>query len=714
LATDALHREGVESRLPQVRRFHGGSTYFNPEGERRRTMKKVFILVLLLSVVNLSEVQAQNKNDGDRAFTMEEIVVTAIRDKQETRKTPANVTVITAEEISKTGAATLVEVLENAEGIQFRSYSGNPAQSLIDLRGFGGDNPFGKTLVMLDGRRLNRPDMSPASWMQIPINNIEKIEIIRGAGSVLYGDAAIGGVINIITKRGKGAPQTSLAATAGSYNFHDEKAGVSGSVDKLSYAVNAENQFTFGYRDRSKFAFSGAGFNLSYDAGSYLAVSLDGSLSKTGFEMPGGLTKSQMEQNPRQYQPGRINDDATEDFQNLHGQINAVLGHFGRLETDFYYGGKTVKSNYEVFFSFNSYDIQTYGITPKYVLDASMAGHANKLIAGADYYQETLILDRYSNRERTAKTNMAQLGKNTLGFYLHDDFNVLPGLILAGGYRNETAEFKGKSTTLNPSFSNDFDTEKRHQAQAWEASLTYLSGPRSKVYAKYASVYRYPFLDEQWSYYSSGAFNTFNMNIEKEKGKSYELGTVIYPADRLKIGVTIYRTDMEDEISADPVTWTLTNLDKTSHTGLEININYIQKGLFTFNGNITYQKAVFEEGINKDKKIPLVPDLMANANLEINLPYNISLNPRMHFIGDSFLANDYDNNAEKLQGHFRWDLYIYWRPQGNNKKMIVFAGVENLTDQKYATYGIDMAPWGANLYYPADGLTFKSGVSVTF
>ncbi len=146
-------------------------------------MKKVFVLVLLFSLFFFLTVHAQDKKDEDEVVKLKEVVVTATRDKQETRKTPANVTVITAEEISKTGATTLVEVLENIEGAQFRSYSGNSSQALIDLRGFGGDNPFGKTLILLDGRRLNRPDMSPASLMQIPLNNIESIEVIRGASS---------------------------------------------------------------------------------------------------------------------------------------------------------------------------------------------------------------------------------------------------------------------------------------------------------------------------------------------------------------------------------------------------------------------------------------------------------------------------------------------------------------------------------------------------
>ena len=139
--------------------FMDSSTYFDPEGERRSSMKKLLFFVLLLSFVSVLPAYAQNpKEDGP--VKMGEVVVTATRDTQEIRKTPANVTVITAEEISNSGATTVVEALDKLESIRFRTYSGNSAQAQIDMRGFGGENPFGKTLVMLDGRRMNRTDMS--------------------------------------------------------------------------------------------------------------------------------------------------------------------------------------------------------------------------------------------------------------------------------------------------------------------------------------------------------------------------------------------------------------------------------------------------------------------------------------------------------------------------------------------------------------------------
>ncbi|TRZ75019.1 MAG: TonB-dependent receptor, partial [Deltaproteobacteria bacterium] len=152
----------------------------------------VFFLVIASGGFTLAAPQG---GPQEKAIVMEEVVVTATRDTEEVRNIPANVSVITAKDIEKSGATNVVEVLDKLESIQFRDYSGNSSQSVIDMRGFGGDNPFGKTLIMLDGRKMNRPDMSSINWLQIPLNNIERIEVVRGASSVLYGDAAVGGVI---------------------------------------------------------------------------------------------------------------------------------------------------------------------------------------------------------------------------------------------------------------------------------------------------------------------------------------------------------------------------------------------------------------------------------------------------------------------------------------------------------------------------------------
>ena len=703
--------------------------YFNPEGERRSSMKKFLFLFLLFSLVSFSPLHAESKND-DAPVTMEEVVVTATRDKQETRKAPANVTVITAEEISKSGATTVVEVLDKLESIQFRTYSGNSSQSLIDMRGFGGDNPYGKTLVLLDGRRLNRTDMASINWLQMPVNTIERIEIVRGSGSVLYGDAAIGGVINIITKKGKGEPKFNASALVGSYGLNNERVGVTGATNKWTYALNGENNFNFGYRERSKYSAQGGGFDLGYTASDLLSVSLGVSFNKSDYQMPGYLTKVQMEQDRRQYQhaPPELysiatpDDDGSDKYTNVNLGIKSFWGSWGQLEINFLYGKKDLQTNMSSWYSYSDTNADTYGITPKYILNKEIFGFHNKVIVGVDYYNEPYKKDFFSDRERTFKLSSADFTRESLGYYIRDEFSLLKNLIFSAGYRLEQTSIKGSNVDFTPGNNNNFtDMENTYNAEAYESGLTWLWGKKSKVFAKYATVYRIPFLEEVGSFNGWNAGTLFNTELKKEKGISMETGTEFYPLDNLKIGLTLFRIDMEDEIS-----WFATssstgynkNQDNTRHDGAEVSLSYFWPKYLKVFGNYTYHMATFEAGANNKKEMPLVPKHMANAGVEIYLPYNLMLRPEVRYVGDAFLSQDYNNIGEKLDSYTLINLYLSYKPSFGKIHMTAFCGAENLGNVKYASFGSynvpAYGPGAPSTYYPMPGITFKGGLSFEF
>jgi iron complex outermembrane receptor protein len=664
----------------------------------------------------------EEKGSSESAVTLEEVVITATRDTEEIRKVPARVTVITEDDIRKSGAANIVELLDKLEGIQFRSFSGNPAQSFIDIRGFGGDTPFGKTLVMLDGRRLNRPDWSSINWMQIPLSNIERIEIVRGPGSVLYGDAAIGGVINVLTKKGKGKPQVDVSFTAGSYGLHDEQVGVSGAADKWSYALNGENHFSFGYRDRSKYSSRNAGFDAGYAANDRLNLSLGLSFNKTDFQMPGALTKAQMEQDRRQYQPATPanwtnaapDDDGADAYTNVNLGATSLLGSLGRFDVNLLYGRKQIENNMPSF-TFNRFsdtDVETYGLTPKYVLEKEIFGFKNKLTLGADWYHEPYEKTFFGTRERTTKNSVADLSRDSFGSYLRDEFHLFDPLILSLGFRQDRTVQKGKNSDFTTP-ANNFDDEKIHQAEAHEAGLTYLFGKASSVYAKYASVYRIPFIDEQASF--NGWGGGFNRDLEKETGKSMEVGAQISPSADLKMGLSLFRIDMEDEIAWDAVANKNRNMDKTRHEGAEMSASYRLVDWAKIYGNFTYHRATFEAGQYNTKEVPLVPDRIANAGMELDLPFSLVLRPEARYVAACFLSGDFDNNTDKVESYTLYNLYLFYRPQTGKWRLSAFLGVENLFDKKYVNFGTDNVSWGGeNTYYPAPGLTWRGGVSLTF
>ena len=702
-------------------------------------MKKVLVLVLLFSVVSFSVLHAESRNyaapdaadasnagsENDYApnalVTMGEVVVTATRDTQEIRKTPANVSVITAEEIEKSGATTVVEALDKLESIQFRTSSGNSSQAYIDMRGIGGDNPYGKTLVMLDGRRLNRTDMSSINWLEIPVDTIERIEIVRGPGSVLYGDAAIGGVINIITKKGKGEPKFNISVLAGSYGLNDERVGVTGAAGKWTYAVNGENNFNFGYRERSKYSAQGGGFDLGYSANDLLNVSLGVSFNKTDYQMPGALTKEQMAQDRQQYQPSagpwspaHSDDDGSDKYTNVNMGIKSFWGSWGQLEINFLYGKKDLQMNMASWYVYSDINADTYGITPKYILTKEILGFDNKIIVGVDYYNEPYKKDFYGDRERTAKSSTADFTRESLGFYIRDEFSILKNLILSGGYRSERTDISGSNTDFSNPGNSFTDTKNTYNAEAYEAGLTWLWGKKSKVFAKYATVYRIPFIDEVASF--NGAGGGFLKNLDKEKGINTEVGTEFYPLNNLKIGLTLFRVDMEDEIQyvgTFPTGYNQ-NTGSTRHDGAEISLSYLWEKYALLYGNFTYHKATYEDGLYNKKELWLVPNRMATLGLEIYLPYNLMLHPEVRYVGDCFLSQDYNNTAEKLDSYSLINLYLSYKPSFRKLHMTVFLGVENLANVKYSSFGVDGAPWSDNTYYPMPGITFKGGLSFEF
>ncbi|MFN8997408.1 MAG: TonB-dependent receptor plug domain-containing protein, partial [Betaproteobacteria bacterium] len=127
-----------------------------------------------------------------------DVVVTASRFVQPRRDPAVGVTVITAEEIRASGALTLPEVLSRQAGFTVRDSSGSPNRQ-IDLRGFGitGDQ---NTLILVNGQRLSENETTPADLASISLASVERIEVLRSSGAVLYGSGATGGTVNIITR----------------------------------------------------------------------------------------------------------------------------------------------------------------------------------------------------------------------------------------------------------------------------------------------------------------------------------------------------------------------------------------------------------------------------------------------------------------------------------------------------------------------------------
>lgn len=171
--------------------------------------------------------------------------------------TGASTSVITAAEIARSPEQTLPGILSREPGVQVSNLFGgvNAARSTVDVRGFGATGA-NNTLILINGRRMDQPDLQAFDWGSIPLNSVERVEITRGSsGGVLYGDGAVGGVINIVTKTGVNAPPSArVEAAYGSFNQVEGRASVTASSGPHTIGLFGNAIRSDGYRDNNQYA----------------------------------------------------------------------------------------------------------------------------------------------------------------------------------------------------------------------------------------------------------------------------------------------------------------------------------------------------------------------------------------------------------------------------------------------------------------------------
>ena len=448
----------------------------------------------------------------EKEATLEEVVVTATRDVQEIRKVPANVTVITEEEISQSNARFVVDLLRDEVGVLVRDFYGTGKNATVDIRGFGETGPL-NTLVLVDGRRANAMDLSGVDWTQIPLDQIERIEIVRGASSVLYGDNAVGGVVNIITKR----PEKTLSAGAqgalGSYHYHKESGSVGGKWGPLSAMLNAGYQATEGYRDNGFFRAKDVGGKVIYDLNEQISLNVNAGFHRDDSGLPGGLPKPIYEQDRRAtISP---NDKAETDDLYLTSGVKVKLREMGRIEADLSYRHREVSDFFRSYDFEDRRNLTTWGFVPQYILDKPLWGHGHKLTAGLDYYSSDSNVDSEYVLSGTVFYDGLEIKKKSTGLYVLDEFSILENLIFSVGGRYEWVNYKVHQTSTNKK------DEVRDAEPAWTLGLDYLFGQKSSAFLSAKRSFRFPVSDELIQF-----FPVFQANplMKPQVGYDYEAG----------------------------------------------------------------------------------------------------------------------------------------------------------------------------------------------
>ena len=208
-------------------------------------MKKIVILMgLLLLIIPFAYVQEEEP------FDLGEVVVTATKTEEEVKDLPMSVSVITREEIEASNATTVTDILNNLSGV-FVQKTGAFGRTDPQIRGIGQRGR--RIMVLIDGRPVKMGLFGCTITHSLPIDNVERIELVRGPASVLYGSDALGGVINIITRRVKEGYETDLTTSGGSYNTQQYLFRHGGKVGKFDYYLTADRKLSDGHREQSEY-----------------------------------------------------------------------------------------------------------------------------------------------------------------------------------------------------------------------------------------------------------------------------------------------------------------------------------------------------------------------------------------------------------------------------------------------------------------------------
>jgi iron complex outermembrane receptor protein len=659
----------------------------------------LFITAIFLSFVSVPfSLCAQEKE-----VTLEEVVVTGTRDVQEIRKIPANVTVITREEIQRSNAQTVIDLTRSEVGVVARDFYGTGKTASVDIRGFGETGPL-NTLVLVDGRRVNEIDLSGVDWTQIPLDQIERIEVVRGAGSVLYGDNAVGGVINIITKKPEKPISARVEGILGSYRFNKEVGSVSGKWGPLSAILNAGYNATEGYRENGFLRAKDVGGRLVYEANQDISFNFSGSLHEDDSGLPGGLTQADIDRLGRRDTLTPDNQASTQDGYALFGG-KTKLGDWGRAEIDLSYRHREVENFLDFPASFYTYQderhLTTWGLTPKYILEKPLGNHFNKLTLGLDFCRSTSVVNSDSVFFGFPSSNRSEIRKRSTGLYLLDEFYILNSLIFSPGYRHEWVTYDIFQRTPR---AKDETTDRE---SAFSLSLDYLFGKRSSAFFSAKRSFRFPVSDELIL-----VFPDFKVNpeINPQTGYHYEAGVRHSFIEQVEANLTLFWVDFHDEIFFNPTTFTNENYPKTQRQGLEVGVKARPLEWVSLWANYGYIRPRLRGGNFLGSDIPGVPRHKGAVGMDLSIWKRLQLSSRANFIGSRYLISDFANQVDKLDGYYTVDANLSYLWKG----LKAFIGVNNLFNRKYAEYAVTNATGTAQSFYPSPERNFFGGISYTF
>lgn len=705
--------------------------------------------------------------DTLRQITIEEVVITANRYENKILNTGASIGVLDVKEINSMPAFGFSNTLQFLPGIFTSSTDGMGLNPRITLRGFYGGGEADYITLLIDGIPVNDLENGIANWNLMPIGGISKIEILRGGSSPLYGDVAMGGIVNVITgKTEKNFLSGSLGY--GSFNSYNLGLNFGRKIGKGSFEIYGNNDHSDGFREHSKWNSLTLGGKIKLPINTNTTFSINLYNHFLNSDDPGVLPENFMNVDREQSLPFFKDDGKTARKHIVNMAIHSKINKTTDMDFSLSYQHKTsdqtrtylqnpldltmIFENGEPVFIPNGdgyYDTTAlFGDTKRKEISTNQAGLAVRIlhdnpfnflkIAGGievdygDYNND--LFDHFSGYEsRYRLSYMPTDTFNTQGngyrfkaaTYLNGEILLFDPLSLIAGLRYDVISDDFSSDKPWP----DTTISKVNSALSPKIALNLVTGESKdysgNIYLSYSHSFKAPTIEQLTEFKSlnnmafiASSFGSFwqvipippfsNSDLKPQKSKNFELGLQQFKKINnnlsFEISLAGYQTKVEDEIDFDLTTYQYKNLVSTNHTGLETSLKVLFKNSWSGFLNVNYCETKFTSGENNDRFLKGQPNTSYLMGIAFSQEKGFGATLMMNGAGGIWLD---DENTAKLKPFTIFSTRLNYKLNFST----FYIDIDNIFDTYYSSSGYKQN--GEKFLFPAVGRFIRAGVFLT-
>jgi len=582
--------------------------------------------------------------------------------------------IYTEDDIKNSKSNNIYDFLTQNTSLSLAPSSGNKFSQKISARGYGLTIGSHNLVVTLNGRRLNSISTDGPAINTININDVEKIEITKGSGSVVYGDSAMAGAIHIYTKKNF---DTKVSTTFGNYGLVQTSASFGISQEKIDLNMSIDNLKHGGYsvadpkgnKDKGEETKSNINARYVTDGGTEFELNYD--LNDSENRYPNWLTQAQFNANPAQNTTGRVYTVSDRESDTLTYKVKRKLtDNITLLRSSSILNKETIVKSY------NSSAITTYGNPSKYQYDYYNTDYI------LSYENGNLKIDSgYTSLDgsRTFPVASAYVPANTtskknIGFFSQLQYDQNDSTYTIGA-RNETVEYEYKPVS---------GTQKnaKHNLEAFDVGFNTRLNPSTTVFTNFNQAFQAPLIDRFFTY--NGGFNGF---MSPSTSKTVNVG-LNYLTEKSKTKVTLYRSNVRNEMFYNSSTYNNTNLDESHKQGLELQNLFVVSPKWSTNVNYAYTKAIIDKEADNSLMNGKTNPMTSKHNITASVIYSFSDKTKMtltqKYRSSAFAEEDYTNTAtQKQKAYNSTDFNFSFSP---NEDLEFNFDVENLFENSYGTW----------------------------